>query len=188
MLPAAAIVPLASFFTDPGEALGEIGFVIRLMSFVYILFWLYATFQENQLLFGFTALIAAYFVIFYAPVVVVLAAVVLIMVNGMFLQQALMFGLFPAMGRNQMGMPVDYAHEEEAMQAQNLQSRLQAGQQLSEQEMQFLAQVQQRQEIAQSQIQQVMGSGDHGDAHSFFGGVQGAQQAAFMNQVGMRRR
>jgi len=153
MLAPVALVSL-SFLDEFGETLGELGFVIRLMAFVYILFWLFATFQDNQVLFGFTALIAAYFVIFYASVIVVLAAVVLLMVNGMFLQQSIMFGLFPAMGRDQMGHPVDYAHQNEMMQMQQLQTRMEAGQKLSDQEMQFMAQAQQRQSMVQSQLQQ----------------------------------
>ncbi len=154
LLPALA---LASFFTDPLGAFEEIGFVVRVMAFVYILFWLYATFQDNQILFGFTTLVAAYSVLFYSPVIIVLAAVVLLMVNGMFLQQAVMFGLFPSLSRDQMGNPVDYGHQEEMMRAQNLQTRLEAGARLSDQEMQFMAGVQHRQALANAQVQQFMG-------------------------------
>jgi hypothetical protein len=157
MLPVAAVMPL-SILGDFSDTLGELGFVIRLMAFVYILFWLFATFQDNQIVFGFTSLIAAYFVIFYASVIVVLAVVVLLMVNGMFIQQSLMFGLFPTLGRDQHGSPIDYGMQMEEMKKQELHAQLNAGRQVSEQDMQFLAQAQQRQEIAQQQVTQAMQS------------------------------
>lgn len=176
MIAPVAFVAL-SFLDDFGETLGELGFVIRLMSFVYILFWLFATFQDNQVVFGFTSLIAAYFVIFYAPVIVILAAVVLLMINGMFIQQSLMFGIMPALGRNpQTFGAMDYGYEAEQMKAQELHSQLNAGRQISEPDLAFLAQMQQRQEIAQAQIGQA-------------GQSQGSQLSANMSQmqVGMRR-
>ncbi len=192
MLPIAAVMPL-SILGDLGETIGELGFVLRLMAFVYILFWLFATFQDNQLLFGFTALIAAYFTIFYAPVIVVLASVVLLMVNGMFIQQSLMFGLFPALGRDQHGSPIDYPQQMEQMKSQELHSQLNAGRQISEKDMQFLAQMQQRQEIAQAQVAQAMqGMGQPGSQPQGgfgFGQPQPNQLSDNLEsmQVGMRR-
>ncbi len=185
-------VVLASFFSDPLGAFEEIAFVVRVMSFVYILFWLFTTFQDNQLLFGFTALVAAYFVLFNSPVIIVLAAVVLLMVNGMFLQQSIMFGLFPALSRDQMGNTVDYAHQEEMMRAQNLENRLAAGERLNEQEMRFVSGVHQRQALANAQVQQFMGdetgqpAGQVGAMQYQPPGAAAGGMGGFM-QAGMRR-
>ncbi|MBI5177167.1 hypothetical protein HY995_03715 [Candidatus Micrarchaeota archaeon] len=160
-------IALVSFFEDALGAVGEIGFAIKLMALVYILFWLYMTFQDNQMIFGFVSLIAAYFIIFHSPVILTLAIVVLLMTSGMFIQQTLMFGLFPLMGKGSMGENIDHEAHMEGERAQRLQMQMQKGAQLGEEDRQFMAQYQARQQMAEAQMQQFA--------------------SAYSSQVGMRR-
>lgn len=123
------------------ESVGDISFVIKLMALVYIVFYLYQTFAESQVLFGLATLGAGYFILFYSSVFVALAIVVLLMVTGMWLQQSLQFGLFPLLGVGQQGMAGGGGQEE--MRA--IQQKMQLGQQLSEREQQMAASMEQQQ-------------------------------------------
>jgi len=129
------------------DTIGDISFVIKLMALVYIVFYLYQTLAESQVLFGLAALGAGYFILFYSSVFIALAIVVLLMMTGMWLQQALQFGLFPLLGVGMMeqggggeiakiqqkmnsGLPVSHeemAMMEEQMAAEQQQRYMQAG-------------------------------------------------------------
>lgn len=77
------------------DTAGDIAFVIKLMSLVYITFWLYQTFAESQILFGLSAIGAGYFMLFHSTVFVAIAFMVLLMVMGNWLQTGIQFGLAP---------------------------------------------------------------------------------------------
>lgn len=134
------------------ESVGDIAFVVKLMALVYIIFYLYQTFAESQVLFGLSVLGAGYFILFYSSVFVALAVVVLLMMTGMWIQQSLQFGLFPLLGINP-GMPSGGASEEE-MRA--IQQKMALGQQLSGEEMQ-LAQAMEQQQAQSAQYMGQMG-------------------------------
>lgn len=141
------MVPVVLHIAGDGgllESVGDISFVIKLMALVYIVFYLYQTFAESQVLFGLATLGAGYFILFYSSVFVALAIVVLLMVTGMWLQQSLQFGLFPLLGVGQQGMGGGGGQEE--MQA--IQQKMQLGQQLSEHEMQMAQAMEQQQQAA----------------------------------------
>ncbi len=134
------------------ESVGDIAFVIKIMSFVYILFWLYQTFAESQVLFGLSALGAGYLILFSSTVFVALAVVVLLMVMGMWLQQSLQFGLFPLLGVGQGGMMGGGGEE-----MGRIQQKLQLGQQLTAEEAQMAQSMQAQQEQAYYQQQMQAG-------------------------------
>lgn len=154
---------LLSIVGDGGllESVGDIAFVVKLMAFVYVVFYLYQTFAESQVLFGLSVLGAGYFILLYSSVFVALAIVVLLMVTGMWLQQSLQFGLFPLLGIGQ-GMPMGGGASEEEMHA--IQQKMALGQQLSQEEMQMM-QAMEQQQMQQSQY-----------------------NAQYMRQIGMRGR
>lgn len=146
------------------ETAGDIAFVIKLMSFVYIVFWLYQTFAESQVLFGLSALGAGYFMLFHSTVFVSLALLVLLMVMGNWLQQGIQFGISPflmAFGPTRkigqaLQMGGGMGQEDNDLVAQKVAS----GQQLTAEE---AAMAQQQEAMAQQQFmmqrqRQMMGS------------------------------
>ena len=149
------MVPIVLSIAGDGgllDSVGDIAFVIKLMALVYVIFYLYQTFAESQVLFGLATLGAGYFILFYSSVFVALAIVVLLMVTGMWLQQSLQFGLFPLLGIGQGGMMHGGGGEEE-MRA--IQQKMALGQQLTEQEQQMMQSMEQQQYQMQQQQYQM---------------------------------
>ena len=90
------------FITDLLDTVGDISFVIKVMGFAYVLFWLYITFQESQILFGLSSIGLGYLLLFHSPWFVSLAAAVFLMMAGGQLQMSIQFGLFPFLQHHSM--------------------------------------------------------------------------------------
>lgn len=134
------------------ETLAEVGFVVQILTFTYILFWLYMTFRDLPLLFGITATVTGFLIFIHGISVVVLtAAFVFLFLFGMQIQQVLWFGLFPLLGYHVMGDRLASAEETDPkkMQAkmQRVQQQIELGR-ASEQEMEWF-----QQQAAQQQMQ-----------------------------------
>ncbi|MDP2717938.1 MAG: hypothetical protein Q8P02_04295, partial [Candidatus Micrarchaeota archaeon] len=56
------------------ETLGEIGFVVQLLVFTYLLFWLYMTFRDLPMLFGLTSAVAGFLIFIHGISVTLLVA------------------------------------------------------------------------------------------------------------------
>jgi hypothetical protein len=84
------------FIGETLELFGELGFLIKLLVFAYLLYWLYMTFGNSGTLFGLSALVTAYFLLFHgiSTILVVGVWVFFVLFGGM-IQQALWFGLGP---------------------------------------------------------------------------------------------
>ncbi len=86
------------------ETLAEIGFVVQVLVFTYMLFWLYMTFRDLPLLFGLTSTVAGFLVFIHGiSMTVLVAGFVFLFLFGMQIQQVLWFGLFPLLGMHPMG-------------------------------------------------------------------------------------
>ncbi len=145
------LAPPLFFIGEIIQMLADIGFVIQIMVFSYILFWLYMTFRDIPLLFGLVTVVAAYFM-FIQPIPVFLLVIVFfaVFLFGNQLQMLIMFGLEPILGVFGVGK---YATQYEYEYMGELQQKLAAGQELSEKEMAELQKYQEKQEAAQMQSQ-----------------------------------
>ncbi|MBI4361082.1 hypothetical protein HY572_04910 [Candidatus Micrarchaeota archaeon] len=133
------------------ETLAELGFVVQILSFTYILFWLYMTFRDLPLLFGITATVTGFLIFIHGVSVVLLtAAFVFLFLFGMQIQQVMWFGLFPLLGYHVMGDRLASAEETDPrkMQAkmQRVQEQIERGH-ASQQEMEWF-----QQQMAQNQV------------------------------------
>lgn len=133
----------------------EIAFVIKLMAFVYMLFWLYYTFNRIPILFGLTSVILAYFIFVHSVSTMLL---VLFLIGFVFLgsqlQMLVWFGLSPIARLFNVDLTGQehLLEEKSRYEQQNIYSKLASNQQLTEEEMMKLEQMQsQQQHLAQQQ-------------------------------------
>ena len=135
------------------ETLGELYFVIQVMVFAYMLFFLYMTFRDAQVLFGLSSLLAGYFIFVHGVSVTILVSIfVFVVIFGMSIQQAIQFGLLPLLGYAQHGDRFVKTNEMEQQgqekQMQEVYKRAQVGQ-ASEEELEWLQQQMSQQQMGQ---------------------------------------
>ncbi len=109
--------------------MNELYFVLQVITFSYLLFWIYLTFRDAQLLMGLATVAAAYIIFVHGLSVTLLAAFFLLfVVLGSHLQMFIQFGLMPFLGYQHGG---DRFVKEEQVKAQQrlgeLQGALQKG-------------------------------------------------------------
>ncbi len=135
--------------------LSEMHFVLQVIVFAYILYWLYINFRENQILFGLSSIIAAYFVILNPITTTTLVVLfVAFAVMGMHLQMLIQFGVYPLF--RFFGMELEHPEMAEQQQMQAIEKKLMEGKELSHDEVKFLEKSQQRQMEYQKHVQQYM--------------------------------
>lgn len=150
------------------EFFGELSFVIKLMVFVYMLYWLHMTIGDSTILFGISGVIAAYFILFMGiPTIVLVIIWVFFFVLGGQLQQAIWFGLGPLLstikGRDVIGpiMSGQVAEYEEQYFFQQLNKKMARGEALTEEEINFLKKMEAQQQLGmamqQGYVNQMMG-------------------------------
>lgn len=116
----------AGLFDGIMDTAGDMAFVIRIMALVYIIYWLFVTFNENMTLFGLAAVIVSYFMLFHSPIVIIIAVLILLVVFGSQLQMSLQFGLLQPMQQVHME-EAEFARERAAEAAQIPMSKLNSG-------------------------------------------------------------
>lgn len=117
------------------ETLNELGFVVQVIVFSYLLFWLYLTFREAQLLFGVTAIIAGYMIFIHGLSVTVLAILFLLfVVLGSHLQMLIQFGIMPLLGFQHMGDRFGRMHQPDQERLAEINAKMASGQMLSQEE------------------------------------------------------
>ncbi len=105
------------------ETLGELGFVIQLLTFTYATFWLYLTFRDLPMLFGLSTVVVGFFVFIHGvSVTILVAGFVFLVLFGMQIQQMLWFGLFPLLGFHVAG---DHLMTSEEMDPRRLNAKMQ---------------------------------------------------------------
>ena len=137
------------------DSVGELYFVVQIMAFTYMIYFLYMTFRDAQLLFGLSSLAAGYFIFVHGISSVFLASFfVFVVIFGMSIQQAVQFGLLPLLGYHQEGDRFVNTKEmqkqqQEAQQMEQVEKRAQAGE-ASEEEIGWLSQQMAKQQMGQS--------------------------------------
>ena len=135
--------------------LDQMQFVLQVIVFSYILFWLYITFRENQILFGLSSIVAAYFIILNpittTTLVVLFVAFVLM---GTHFQMLIQFGVYPLL--RFFGIELEHAEMAEQQKMHGIEKKLMEGKELNNDEVRFLENHQAKQMEYQKQVQQYM--------------------------------
>jgi len=121
------------FITDILETARELYFVVQVMTFAYMLFWLYMTFRDAQLLFGVGAIAAGYIIFLHGLSFTLLAIFFLaFVVMGSQIQMLMWFGLMPLFGYQQAGDRFVNVKEAEEQQQQQEAMKQQVMQRIME--------------------------------------------------------
>lgn len=122
------------------ETLADMAFVIKILTFSYLLYWLFIVFREQQMLLGIATIIAAYFMFFHqiSIVLLVLFFFVFIVMSGHF-QFLIDMGIMPILSflgfHETTGM---YGQGADQIKMQKIQEKVQKGIDLTEEEVDFL--------------------------------------------------
>ena len=123
------------------DTLSDMAFVIKILTFAYLLYWLFIVFREQQMLLGIATIIAGYFMFFHqiSLVLLVLFFFVFIIMSGHF-QFLIDMGIMPILGF--MGFQeTTGAHGGggiDQIRMQKIQEKVQKGLDLSNEEIDFL--------------------------------------------------
>lgn len=127
------------------DTLSDMAFVIKILTFAYLLYWLFIVFREQQMLLGIATIIAGYFMFFHqiSIVLLVLFFFVFIIMSGHF-QFLIDMGIMPILGF--MGFQeTTGAHGGggiDQIRMQKIQEKVQKGGDLSNEEIDFLQRTQ----------------------------------------------
>ncbi len=137
------------------STIADLGFVVKILVFSYILYWLFVVFREQQVILGLVAVIAAYFMLFHAISITVLVLLffVFIVMSGHF-QFIIDMGILPILGM--FGL-----HEGQAEDAQMtlIQKKLMDGQQLTNDEIEKFKAHQHKQANYEQRANQLLSEG-----------------------------
>ncbi len=150
------------FSLDIMDAIVELDFAVKVFVFAYLLFWLYTTFGDQQILFGLGASVAFFFLFFYGlPTIAVVVLFFAVFMFGSIFQQLIMFGIIPALNIVGIKAPQIGASswELEQMHLQEVERKIMKGQALSGQEQELYRQHLQMQMRSEQMRQQTMQKG-----------------------------
>ena len=86
------------------QTASELYFVVQVMTFAYMLFWLYMTFRDAQILFGIGTIAVGYVIFIHGLSIMLLAAFfMLFIIMGSQIQMLMWFGIMPLFGYQQAG-------------------------------------------------------------------------------------
>ncbi|MFH1200049.1 MAG: hypothetical protein V1708_03205 [Candidatus Micrarchaeota archaeon] len=148
---AVAVLHAASIFTF----FDDFSFIIQILTFTYILFQLYITFRDSQILFGLASIVAAYFTVLNPlPTTVLVVFFAAFIMMGTHLQMLIQFGVYPLL--RIFGVELEHAEMAEQQHMQKIEKKLMEGHELDDSEVQFLEKHQQKQAAYQKNIQYYM--------------------------------
>jgi hypothetical protein len=101
MISPALLTPLlfVDAFDGVFSTLNELGFVVRVIIFSYLVYWLYITFRDVQTIFGLAVIVTAYLIFIHSVSITLLTVIFFVfVVFGNMLQMILMFGVLPLFG------------------------------------------------------------------------------------------
>lgn len=136
-------IPILGIF----DLFTDLAFVIKILTFSYLLYWLFIVFREQQMLLGIATIIAAYFMFFHqiSIVLLVLFFFVFIIMSGHF-QFLIDMGIMPILGfmgfHETTGMHGQGGLDQVKM--QKIQEKVQQGQDLTSEETDFLQNTQEK--------------------------------------------
>lgn len=123
------------------DTLSDMAFVIKILTFAYLLYWLFIVFREQQMLLGIATIIAAYFMFFHqiSIVLLVLFFFVFIIMSGHF-QFLIDMGIMPILGflgfHETTGMHGQGGSDQIRM--QKIQEKVQKGEDITNEDQDFL--------------------------------------------------
>lgn len=127
-------------FLNIFQTFADISFVVKLLVFVYLLYWLFITFRENQIMLGLFTIAGAYFLFFHSVSLVVFVLLFLaFVVMGMHLQMLIDFGLVPILGW--LGFHDPHMGDQDQLKMNQIQKKLMEGQSLSTEESELFKRV-----------------------------------------------
>ena len=137
------------------ETLDSMSFVVSIMVFSYILFWLYMTFRESQILFGISSIVAGYFILVaQLPTVFLVIIFAVFFVMGQQLQMFLQFAVFPFL--RIFGVELEREGYGDQMKMQEIQHKLMEGKNLSSEETKYLEDQQKKENNYKTKMEQIM--------------------------------
>lgn len=143
-----ALLPILGIF----ETIADLDFVIKIMTFSYMLLWLYSQLRDAQILFGIGVMISGYFLFIQPlPTIIIVILFVVFVSLGMHLQMLIQFGVFPLF--RFFGIELEHPEMREQQEMQNIQRKMQHGEELNEQEEKFLEGQQKKDYEYQRQMQ-----------------------------------
>ncbi len=149
--------------------LEDFDFVIKVLTFSYMLFWLYMSFRDIPILFGISSLVGFYFLFINPPMVVFVVILLFSLVLfGNQLQMIMLFGfgpLYSVLTGKRLPQPGETAAMLEAEEMQAVEQKIMQGHALSAEEQQKYGQMMQkqfnleqgRQQLSQQQRMRPMG-------------------------------
>ncbi len=139
------------------QTVSDLGLVIKIMVFAYLLYWLFIVFREQQMLLGLATIIAAYFMFFHqlSVIVLVLLFFVFIVMSGHF-QFIIDMGIVPILGF--LGFRESHGAMEEQVKMEEIQKKLMEGVTLSPEETDAFRKSQEKQTRYEERARQVLSS------------------------------
>jgi flagellar biosynthesis component FlhA len=149
--PMLALLPLLDIL----DTLNDLSLVIKIMTFAYMLLWLYAQLRESPLLFGFGAMIVGFFLFVQPlPTIFIVILFVIFVSLGMHLQFLIQFGLYPLL--RIFGVEMEHPEVGDQQKMQKITQKLQQGEELSHEEENWLEQTQKKDTEYQRRMQERM--------------------------------
>ncbi len=146
-----ALLPLLDIL----DTLNDLSLVIKIMTFAYMLLWLYAQLRESPLLFGFGAMIVGFFLFVQPlPTIFIVILFVIFVSLGMHLQFLIQFGLYPLL--RIFGVEMEHPEVGDQQKMQKITQKLQQGEELSHEEENWLEQTQKKDTEYQRRMQERM--------------------------------
>ena len=135
------LAPTLFFISDIIQTLNELGFIVRVIVFSYLVYWFYITFRDAQTIFGLSIVVTAYLLFVHSlSVTTLLILFFVFVVFGSQLQMILLFGLLPILGYTFTGSQYAKLEQSEANQERvmELQQKMREGRELSQEEAQLM--------------------------------------------------
>lgn len=140
------------------STMNELYFVLQVIVFSYLMFWIYITFREAQLLMGLATVASAYVIFIHGLSVTLLATFFLLfVVMGTHLQMFIQFGVMPLLGYQHAGDKfAKIGGEGGGAQMAQIQQAVESGQ-ITMEEARQMAQQAQGQEAERGSMRRVLG-------------------------------
>ncbi|MBI4406779.1 hypothetical protein HY571_02600 [Candidatus Micrarchaeota archaeon] len=136
----------------------DLVFIVKLIVFVYLLYWLFITFRENQIVLGLFSIAAAYFLFFHSVSLVVFVLLFFaFVVMGMHFQFIIDMGVLPILGW--FGFHDAQMGDTDQIKMQEIQKKLMDGHALSSEETELFKKVNSKNQKYEEQAQRLLVGG-----------------------------
>ncbi len=145
-------------FLSVFQTFTDLAFIAKLIVFVYLLYWLFITFRENQVVLGLFSITAAYFLFFHSISLVVFVLLFFaFIVMGMHFQFIIDMGVLPILGW--LGFHDPNMGDMNQVKMQEIQKKLMEGQTLSGEETDLFRKTNSQNQRYEEQAQRLLTGG-----------------------------